>query len=104
MGVLEHLMEIPAYLLLGSLIWYGGLYGFFGFLIAFELYKRAMWHFYKMENLSGMDAFWMNTDGPKNIPNIIAFMRFEKFDANQMKDHIFAKSLMFTRNRSKVVK
>lgn len=104
MGVLDHLMEIPGYLVFFLALRYLGWYGLFAFLIGFELYKRGMKHYYKLEHMSGTDALWLNSDGPKNVGNIVAMMRFERFDGNQMKDHIMEKALQFTRNRSRVVK
>ena len=73
--------------------WFG-LYGLIASIIIWEVYRRIIEKKYKLEHLSGMDAFWFHDDA-RNYANIIAFMKFERFNAKEMKKHIFEKSLSF---------
>lgn len=38
-----------------------------------------------LEHLTGMDSFWFHDD-ERNYANIVAFLRFEKFNAEEFRE------------------
>jgi hypothetical protein len=57
-----------------------GWYGLIGSIVIWEVYKKIVEKKYGLEHLSGMDSFWFHDDS-RNYANIIAFMKFERFNS-----------------------
>ena len=79
--------------------WYGIVWGLLGVVVIWQAYIRVMKHFFGLEHLSGMDAFWFHDD-ETNVANIIAFMRFQSFETEEFRAQIFRKLIAFDRNRA----
>lgn len=83
--------------------YYGWLAAIVGILAVWNIYTFAAKKFLGLEHLSGMDSFWFHDDN-RNYANIVAFMRLERFKADEMKSQMFSRGIQFARNRSYVVK
>ena len=82
---------------------YGWLYSIIGIIVIWQIYSRSMKLFFGLEHLSGMDSFWFHDDS-RNYANIVAYLRFERFNADEFRAKLFKNGMNFARNRSKVVK
>ena len=83
---LDHLLELPWYLALYFAIkYFGYIYGALTVIVIWQLYTRSVKMFFGLEHLTGMDSFWFHDD-ERNYANIVAFMRFEKFNPEDFRE------------------
>lgn len=78
---------------------YGGL-AYYVIMTAFEL---IMWHAFGFEALGAFDAIFL-LDDKTNVANVIGCIIFEKFEFEEMRDHLLKKTEDIHRCRSKLVK
>lgn len=102
--LLDQALELPWYFgFYFAIRYYGWLYSIIGIVVIWQIYSRSMKFLFGLEHLSGMDSFWFHDDY-RNYANIVAYLRFERFNAEDFRAKIFKNGMKFARNRSKVVK
>ena len=85
-----------------SIYKFGWLWGILFYWLAFQTFHTWLKRLYNLEMMSGCDEMFFQNDHRNNL-NIVAFEKFEKFDAYKFRDLIVKRARIFPRIKSKIV-
>ena len=103
-GLLDYLQLTAWYGMLALFIhWWGWFFGTFAYGISMNVIALVLKTSMNLEMMSGPDEIFFQED-TRNCANIIAYLKFEKFDPDVFAKTVAQRALIFPRIKSRVTK